>query len=384
MNTTEIANFIKTPQALNSDEVNALHALCQEHPYSGLMHVLYLKALGNSKSVQFEEQLKKYAIYVPNRELLYHLIHAEETHMSSDEKLDEIAENTAAVDPVIEVLHQEIEEITSHDKPEDLESEAIHPLSFDEPITDTQEAIQEAIETPLEQAEEIEEWEDIAPTLDSKVHDDESWLDNTITFEGFENESVESADANVDTDAEESIIFDFSEELTARTLNIEEEVAGETEIASSENAPVEAPRTKSFYDWLNVSLVLKQPIDDSTGAEAEQIDDALTRVPEAPAIEKSSENPEQKEKVKAIVDKFIETEPRISRPKAEFFSPVKNAKESVNEAGIPVSETLAKIYELQGNYPKAIAVLEKLMELIPGKAAMFEERICAIQSKMAE
>ena len=71
-----------------------------------------------------------------------------------------------------------------------------------------------------------------------------------------------------------------------------------------------------------------------------------------------------KDKIETIVEQFIKEEPSISRlqktdiqeekPKTEFYSPLKKAKSSLDESSLPVSETLAKIFAAQGNYPKAI------------------------------
>ncbi|NBX81313.1 MAG: hypothetical protein EBQ94_13240, partial [Flavobacteriales bacterium] len=57
----------------------------------------------------------------------------------------------------------------------------------------------------------------------------------------------------------------------------------------------------------------------------------------------------------------------FDKPKKEFFSPSKKAKESVDENKMPVSETLAKIFALQGNYPKSIYVYEQLILIFPEK-----------------
>jgi hypothetical protein len=72
----------------------------------------------------------------------------------------------------------------------------------------------------------------------------------------------------------------------------------------------------------------------------------------------------------------------ILRPKKEFYSPSKKAKESLDEQKMPVSETLAKIFELQGNFPKAIYVYEQLSLIFPEKNAYFATQIKQVKKKI--
>ena len=71
----------------------------------------------------------------------------------------------------------------------------------------------------------------------------------------------------------------------------------------------------------------------------------------------------------------------FEKPKKEFFSPVKKAKESVDENKMPVSETLARIFELQGNIPKAIYVYEQLSLIFPKKRPYFASQINLLKKK---
>jgi hypothetical protein len=76
-----------------------------------------------------------------------------------------------------------------------------------------------------------------------------------------------------------------------------------------------------------------------------------------------------------LIDKFIREEPRIARPKVEFFNPVNMAKQSVADDITFVSETLAKIYVLQGNYVKALDAYENLRLKYPEKRLYFAAQI---------
>jgi tetratricopeptide (TPR) repeat protein len=72
----------------------------------------------------------------------------------------------------------------------------------------------------------------------------------------------------------------------------------------------------------------------------------------------------------------------IEKPKREFYSPSKKAKESIDANKMPVSETLAKIFVLQGNYPKAIYVYEQLIIIYPKKKSIFASQIKQLSNKL--
>jgi len=76
-----------------------------------------------------------------------------------------------------------------------------------------------------------------------------------------------------------------------------------------------------------------------------------------------------------LIDRFIEEEPSISRPKTKFFDPVKVAKSSREEQPGLVTETLAHIHIQQGNFDKAIEIYRKLSLNFPEKSSYFAAQI---------
>jgi hypothetical protein len=125
------------------------------------------------------------------------------------------------------------------------------------------------------------------------------------------------------------------------------EIIEEEEIIPIEENSIENSSPKSFTDWLKASPNLNQ----------QEIEEELEedRKPEYYTFEK---------------------------PKKEFFSPSKKAKESLDENKMPVSETLAKIFELQGNFPKAIYVYEQLSLIFPEKKTYFAGLIKQVKKKI--
>ncbi len=73
---------------------------------------------------------------------------------------------------------------------------------------------------------------------------------------------------------------------------------------------------------------------------------------------------------------------RFDKPKQDFYSPAKRAKESLSSEQIPVSETLAKVYAMQGAVAKAIGVYEQLILLNPEKKSFFANQIKVLKKNL--
>jgi phosphopantetheinyl transferase (holo-ACP synthase) len=73
---------------------------------------------------------------------------------------------------------------------------------------------------------------------------------------------------------------------------------------------------------------------------------------------------------------------KFDKPKQDFYSPAKKAKESLSSEQIPVSETLAKVYAMQGAVAKAIGVYEQLILLNPEKKSFFANQIKVLKKNL--
>lgn len=132
----------------------------------------------------------------------------------------------------------------------------------------------------------------------------------------------------------------------------------------------------------------------------------LTYTEELKSLEEEQEDPQEQEKSAAALPvpqkpnaseerqtfsqwlHFTEAETvqkeylRFDKPKQDFYSPAKRAKESLSSEQIPVSETLAKVYAMQGAVAKAIGVYEQLILLNPEKKSFFANQIKVLKKNL--
>jgi hypothetical protein len=194
----------------------------------------------------------------------------------------------------------------------------------------------------VEQEEIVEE----SPTISSETELEKHELINTDDQNNRQEDELERLIAS----AAISSTFVDKELESLPELITEDEVEQKNEnpdsIISIDQKPITSSSPKSFTDWLKSS---------SNSFNEETEDEEENRRPNYYTFEK---------------------------PKKEFFSPTKKAKESLDENKMPVSETLAKIFALQGNFSKAIYVYEQLILIFPEKKTFFASQIKNLKKKI--
>ena len=83
--------MIKNPYIIDKDESIYISNILENFPYFQTAHILYSKALQNTKSIRFKSQLKKAAIYSGDRNLLFDIIsQQEDLNISKDTIKDKL------------------------------------------------------------------------------------------------------------------------------------------------------------------------------------------------------------------------------------------------------------------------------------------------------
>jgi len=74
---------VQQPQQLNAEQIQDFKVLIEKYPYFNVGRWLYLKALYNSNSIYFGQELKRTAVHSSNRRNLYFFIHPEELNTAA-------------------------------------------------------------------------------------------------------------------------------------------------------------------------------------------------------------------------------------------------------------------------------------------------------------
>ena len=369
MNLDQIATRISEPASCLQQEIPALKELTEKYPYAQIFSILYLKALSNHHDIGFEEALQKHAYRISDRMKLYDLIQGIETNENLPTSKPEIIENEPAIQ-----LHEKIKPVENA-----IQATQEEVIAIDSELEEVEILKKNEVDEIPESAEISESMltTDLVEIIEPKITTEEV-LENEIL--NTENEVVElEIESNSDFKLqEEQLNLDIISEVVSNvyTENIEIEALEEEKIEVDEKISeqiepeistiqTEDIQTKrSFTSWLKMGEVSTNPVEPKKKEHKEE---------DIEIIEKQ---------IDKIINKFIEKEPSISRPQKEFYSPSKKAKESINPDSLIYTETLANIFAIQGNFPKAIVAYEQLMLTIPEKKVFFANRIEELKEKL--
>ena len=363
----------------SSEDVRKLAELMELYPYVSSFPILYLKALANSKDVRLESEIEKYAYRISSRAVLFELLHprfeaeiAPETQTVIQEEVKNPIQETIVIEeeitpkvqaeileeienPISEtiVVEEEISPEVQAEIIEEIEKSISETIVVEEEITpEVQAEIVEEIENPVSEKIEVKE-ETISEEESEEIKKENDQLEQLIQASAFSSSFMET---NFHEEEKETKLEPEIEKTLDSELVAEKKIE---KITTPEKTEIEPKSERSFSSWL------------SLGATTSAVNPIETKV-----IKEETKQPEIEQESKKIEYYNFE------KPKKEFYSPIKKAKESLSENNMPVSETLAKIFALQGNYPKSIYVYEQLILIFPEKKSFFATQIKNLKKKL--
>lgn len=211
----------------------------------------------------------------------------------------------------------------------------------------------EPLETEVIKEEAIEEGEKVAST-ESHIEID---LENEKTIKKPKDQVDESILQHAFAANYQLPELSEEEKNALEEKNISKEIEAE-KIPEIEPIEISIDTKQSFNSWLKANSNYEEKENNSPSVSVDIVNDS-----------------EPSKSKKEILED-------IKNTKTAFFSPTQKAKESLQEDSLPVSETLAKIYALQGNFPKAIEAYSQLSLKYPEKKIFFAIRIKELEKKL--
>jgi hypothetical protein len=186
-----------------------------------------------------------------------------------------------------------------------------------------------------------------------------------------------------ETEIQKTILISEETEAVENPKEIE---IDETVKIAEENLEIGKPldfsvfEKHSFQEWLQLSR--NEPIDRTVEG---PIEENFTENPIEKAektigvVEKVEKVEEEKKKKAEIIDRFIETNPKISPIKQTAITAAIQLDINKDDSSYLMTETLARVYLEQKKYTKAIQAYEILILKYPEKITFFADRISDIK-----
>ena len=381
-----VGELIKNGHPCDTSFLEELKKLSEKHPYSQTFSILYLNGLAANNDVSFDEELEKHAYKIFDRANLFNSIHnidkegstsidssSKKTTMQIDVENKENEQELKRKE-IVKEDHKKIETKEVEKKEEEIKPKKV--LKNEETVKEIKGEEKKEIlkedNTEIETKEIKKKEEDIKP---KKVLKSEEIVKEIKGEEKKEIEIPEDKENSSETKLKEvSKNKKFVEEKKQDNLNktILSEIHKNT-YQISDSKEKENTSGNRFEKEIDLSIAQKE-IDTLKNEKIEALNSNSKTFNEWLTGSSIDSDVEHLKPKKVIYLEF-------DKPKKEFYSASKKAKESLLENNLPISETLAKIHAAQGNLEKAIHIYKQLQLLFPEKKAFFARQIKNLRSK---
>lgn len=342
MNLTEYIYLLNKPEAIHEKQTAVLEKIVQEFPYFQSARALYLKGLYNQNSFKYNYVLKVTAAHTCDRSILFDFITSDTFTSVHKDLLEKKLSEIAAI-PVAD-------------------SEIVEPK-----LAIRENTVEQSILSSIQKAGTQMEMNDVTAELAPEIVPDVE----IVSADELQNSDPATLEkVTIEMDLPQEIIFDrVPQAVDAHT---DEPLA-----KPEENLEIGKPlafakdEKHSFQEWLQLSRF--KPIDRT----APEPDDTNIAAPS----DDLSEPDLEKQKKNELIDRFIETSPRIPPVKHDTPPPPSVIVEpSMADKSFLMTETLARVYLEQKKYSKAIQAYEILILKYPEKNSFFADRILDIKN----
>ena len=336
MQKQQFIDIIKKPQQLEFSHLAELEMLVKEYPFFESAHLLYTKGLHKYQVINYSKQLRKTAIVVNSRSVLYELLHRAEPSLVNEAEKVELPEVDLA------------------------ENKQIIPIENKREIGAVSSTNNEIKAIYINTVPNTNNGSEKSPVLTEQSNDELNIIKSIENeTEVPENEfDIDKLNKNIEQEISKGIIQSYIETDVLKTPELNK---------------VEVSEPSSFTDWLKILQKENHTFQTNATTAPSEARKSKENTPIKVEIDKKTSLSTQN---KQIIDKIIESDPgRIKLGTNKFFTPALDAKQSLLENEHLVTETLAKIYALQGNISKAIRAYEILSLKFPQKSVYFASLI---------
>jgi hypothetical protein len=320
MNANDFTLLLKNPNAVSEQQALLLDKIVAEFPYFQSARALQLKVLHNQNSFRYNQNLKVTAAHTTDRNVLFEFITSENFTVVQNSPINEIEISNKTIEVAIEIEPKPVEDKLE----QSIITSIIEATPKIEDIVEEEKISEGTTENKLEQS-----------ILDS-INEATSIIEKTVQSEIDEISIEETKDQTIEEKLEIGQPLDFSKQ-----------------------------EKHSFQEWLQLASL--QPIKRDETVETQATE------------KKNIEEDEERKKKSALIDKFIETNPKITPAKNAIVTPFVSEQPAI-ESSYLMTETLAKVYLEQKKYQKAIQAYEILILKYPEKISFFASRISDIKA----